>query len=173
MWRLAIAALCLPGCAIGWRVGAGPTLDDRGRPGAQLTLGGSFGITTGDGHAVQEVVAVGGGGRLGPASPTGGVLGGFEYLSQGESVGDLTWRVGFVARLQGAADGPSFGPGVQAAMLFTNDVSGDTHRNFGGELSAMAGADGDGHAIRGLLGMALVYETNVLVALDDFIPEKH
>ncbi len=174
LWRLALA-LALPGCAAGWRVGAGPTLDERGLAGAHVTLGGSFGLTADDRAAAQEFVALSGGGRLGPASPTAGVMAGLEYLSQGAAVGDATWRLGLHARLHAAADGDALGGGgLHAAFLFTNDVDGGTFRNFGGELAASAGvAPGGGHAVRGLLALALVYETNLFVDFDDLLPEKH
>jgi len=102
--------LLLSGCAAGYRLGAGPTVDTRGHVGGGVTVAGAFGIgstkrsverwepgrTWQRGFAVMEVLEVGAGGELNPAGPALDLGSGWDFVRTRNE--ELAYRLGIRMR---------------------------------------------------------------------------
>ena len=129
---LAVLPLIVGGCAFSLRAGASPTVDTRGRLGAQVYLGGSFGLA-GEENRYALSYAVEGQARVAQREPaTVAYAVGADF----QSLTPLAWRAGVRLGLGTSPDElGSFGmAGVAVAVLPTIDSYRRRYRGLGAEL---------------------------------------
>jgi hypothetical protein len=170
----ALLLASVPGCAGGYRLGAGVSAGTDGRVEAVARVGGSFGIALKRGRAIEEMIEVDVGGRLPPeAAPVLGPAVGIDYVHVLEDDPAMV-RLGLHSGARFGFTSPvsvDLQSGPVGAVLMVLEDERTSYRSLGTEMRLQLRTPNveaeERPPLHGQIELGVVYQYDLISTFDD------